>query len=282
MKNILFEIRDKLPSMTAVEQRVAKYVLEHSAEVIEMSAQTLAKASQTSPSAIVRFSRKMKLEGFPQLKLLLSANLGQNDVQPLVEELSENDSVPIIKQKVKMRLNYMVDQTNLLLSDEAVEKATYLLHQAETIFVYGVGASSLVAQDIYQKFMRIGKRVVYSQDLHLLLTSMVTIGDKGVLIAISNSGENHDLIRLVNHSVVTKMSVIAMTRNPTSTLGKKSDIVLQSSPGENIPLRAAATISLMAQLYVVDILFYAFAVMHYQETGEKIQATREAVSQLEK
>ncbi|MDR0921872.1 MAG: MurR/RpiR family transcriptional regulator [Lactobacillales bacterium] len=281
MQNILFEIQDKLPGMTSVEQKLGNYILNHSRQVLSMSAQTLAKESNTSPATAIRFAKKLGLEGFTQLKLLISANLSSVDTGRTAE-FAEDDSVNDIKEKMKTRMNYMVDQTNDLLDDKAIEGAALIIHQAETIFVYGIGASSLVAQDIFQKFTRIGKRVIQTQDLHMFLTSMVTLGDKGVLIAVSNSGENSDLRKLIKSPNVSGMPIIAITRNKKSTLAKSSDFVLISSSGENLPLRSAATISLMAQLYVVDILFYAFASHQYEETEKMIQKTREAVKQIDK
>ena len=50
----------------------------------------------------------------------------------------------------------------------------------------------------------------------------------------------------------------------------KSDIVLQTSSGEDVPLRSAATVSLVAQLYVVDVLFLLMQ-QNYKETLEKFK-----------
>lgn len=55
-------------------------------------------------------------------------------------------------------------------------------------------------------------------------------------------------------------------------IGEKSDIVLQTSSGEDVPLRSAATVSLVAQLYVVDVLFFAYAAKNYKETLEKFKS----------
>lgn len=46
-------------------------------------------------------------------------------------------------------------------------------------------------------------------------------------------------------------------------------------------MRTAATMSLMAQLYVVDILFYMFVSEHFTESYDKLEKTRDAIKLLE-
>ncbi|MEO2496961.1 SIS domain-containing protein, partial [Enterococcus faecalis] len=74
--------------------------------------------------------------------------------------------------------------------------------------------------------------------------------------------------------------IISITQDEKSVIGEKSDIVLQTSSGEDVPLRSAATVSLVAQLYVVDVLFFAYAAKNYKETLEKIQISRKNVERL--
>lgn len=73
------------------------------------------------------------------------------------------------------------------------------------------------------------------------------------------------------------MMVIGLTANADSPLAEKSSILLLTPIGGEAPLRSAATVSLTAQLYVVDVLFFAFAAKNYDETLEKIQQSKEAV-----
>lgn len=53
--------------------------------------------------------------------------------------------------------------------------------------------------------------------------------------------------------------------------------LLQSTSGDTFVIRAAATISLMAQLYVVDILFYTYLSNHYDYGMSVIQSTRDTI-----
>ena len=161
-----------------------------------------------------------------------------------------------------------------------MNEAVDLLEKTEVIFVYGLGASSLVAQDIYQKFTRLGRTVFTTLDHHLFASMLGSTEKPSVFIVISNSGTNKEASTLADLAKQQGIPIISITQDEKSVIGEKSDIVLQTSSGEDVPLRSAATVSLVAQLYVVDVLFFAYAAKNYKETLEKIQISRKNVERL--
>ena len=82
---------------------------------------------------------------------------------------------------------------------------------------------------------------------------MITEDD--VVIAISNSGESRELIDILNYCKRFGISIIAITKNPESSLGKAGNIVLVlPNNGEACPLGLAPTSSTTATLVLGDIL----------------------------
>lgn len=66
-----------------------------------------------------------------------------------------------------------------------------------------------------------------------------------------------------------KIPIIAITSRENSSLGQMADCILHSVSGEDYQMRTAATMSLMAQLYVVDILFICM----YQSILQKVMTS---------
>lgn len=165
--NTFLIIRQQYPSFSPVEKKIANYILDKGDEVLTLSVQEMSKRTQTSPAALVRFSRAIGLDGFAQLKQKLSASLASMDHPDDFEEVQQNEEVASIKSKIRTRMSNMIEQTNDVLNDESVEKAAAMLDHASMIFVYGVGASSLVAQDIFQKFTRIGKKMSFFHKIYI-------------------------------------------------------------------------------------------------------------------
>ncbi|MCD5002300.1 MurR/RpiR family transcriptional regulator [Enterococcus saccharolyticus] len=278
--NILFTIQNQLDSLSKAEKKLAQWILEHSAEVIHMSAKTLSEAAEISPATVVRFCYSLGLEGFPDLKLKLSANLPQIQ-EGLYSDIVPDESITTIKQKIKFKVIDGIEKNCELLEDEAIEQILHLLDHSEVIFTYGIGASGTVADDFYQKFLRVGRTVIFSQDAHLLSTAIVTNKESAFIFLISNSGEKKEVCRLASLAKNCQIPVVSMTSQPRSTLARLSDIVLHTTDGGEAPLRSSATNSLLVQLYSLDVLFSAYASKHYDETIIQLEQTKQAISQLE-
>jgi DNA-binding MurR/RpiR family transcriptional regulator len=279
--NILLTIQQNMKRLSPSAQKLAKYVLENPSEVTQLNTQELAETVGVSPATVVRFSKSMGLAGFTELKLKLAAVSGEDD-QALIEEVTADETVKSIKQKLALRLNHMIEQTNQQLDDVAVERTVDLFDEHPVIYVYGIGASALVAQDIMQKFTRIGRYVFYTQDEHLLLSSMAVQAEKSLLIVISNSGETAEVIHLAQAAQELDITVVALTGNDDSTLAKLANQVMTTISDEQVPLRVAATISLMAQLYTVDILFYNYVSRYFYESRVKVKQSRQLVARLKR
>lgn len=280
-QNIILTIQDHLGNLPGSEQKIAEYILKNTNEVINLSAQELAKKAGSSPAAIIRFCRSIEVSGFTDLKILLSANLGMIDTE-MYTEVENGETTAAIKQKLQHRVIHVVERTNEHLENKAIDLAVNEIEAAEIIYVYGVGASSLVAQDIYQKFTRLGRNVFFSMDHHLFASAIGTNHLKGIFIGISSSGMNQETVALAELSASKEMTVISLTADTASFLASNSDIVLLTPEGEEAPLRSAATVSLTAQLFVVDVLFFAYAAKNYDETLKEIRHSKRAVETVKK
>lgn len=278
----LLIIRQNYSNFTTVEKKIADYIFEVGEKMLEKSAQEVASEIGSSSAALVRFSRKLGYDGFSQLKQKLSASYAvHEDDEDYYKEVNDSETPSSIKNKLKVRVNHMVETTNAALSDDEIMAAVALIDEAESIFVFGIGASSMVAQDIFQKFSRIGKQVFFIQDAHLFVSSLLISDRKTIFIGISMKGETKEVIELARVVKGMKIPIIAITSREESTLGQMSDYILHSVSGEDYQMRTAATMSLMAQLYVVDILFYMFVSEHFTESYDKLEKTRDAIKLLE-
>lgn len=275
-QNIILTIQDHREQLPKSEQKIADYILENTNEIITLSAQELAKRAGSSPAAIIRFCHSMQVNGFTELKLLVSANLGSVTAD-MHTEVEKEETAEAIKQKLNVRFVHALERTADLLEDKDLAAILPEIKRAEIIYVYGLGASSLVAQDVYQKFTRLGKTVFYSLDHHLLASALGTNEKESLFIGISNSGKTSELIALVDIAKENGIYSIGITENRASPLAEKSDTVLLTVKGEEAPLRSAATVSLISQLYVIDVLFFYYASNNYDETLRKIQQSRTTV-----
>ena len=138
-------------------------------------------------------------------------------------------------------------------------KVVYALDQCQGhVVVTGMGKSGLIGQKIAATFSSIGLPSVF---LHAAEASH---GDVGVLsrgdivIAISNSGETEEIVKLLPTLNRIKCQLVAMTGNPASTLAKRCDHLLDISIKEEAcSMGLIPTASTTAALAMGDALAMA-------------------------
>ncbi|CAJ1230425.1 MurR/RpiR family transcriptional regulator [Lactiplantibacillus xiangfangensis] len=277
MTSVLFTIHEKLASFSNAEQKIGRYILNHTHAVIQMSTAELAAAADVSTATVARFGKTLIPDGgYPALKLQLSAEC--NVDQSLYDEINPQDDLTAVKSKLALRLTHTIEETNASLDDASLVKASQLIAEKDNVYVYGLGASNVAATDFEQKFIRVGKAVIHSQDTHLLAVGLTTQRETAVLFLVSNSGEKAESLELARLAHSMGVPIIVLTRNPGSTLGKLATIILVNDDSEEgQTARAAATTSLMAQLYVIDLLYYTFIANDYDHHIEQLVLSRDAI-----
>jgi arabinose-5-phosphate isomerase len=126
------------------------------------------------------------------------------------------------------------------------------------VIVTGMGKSGHVARKIAATLASTGTPAffVHAADASHGDLGMITSDD--VMLALSWSGETEELKDLITYSRRFRITLIAVTVNPDSTLGKAADIVLELPPvREACPHNLAPTTSSLMQLALGDALAIA-------------------------
>lgn len=174
--------------------------------------------------------------------------------------------------------------------DENLTKALDMIQETKgRIIVTGMGKSGHIARKIAATLASTGTPsfFVHPAEASHGDLGMVTNDDK--IIAISNGGESRELSDILLYAKRYGIPLIAITKNPESTLGKAGDIVLKlPDDGEACPLGLAPTSSTTATLVLGDVLAIAlmerkgFTKTDYKQRhpGGKLGAILQKVSDL--
>ncbi|MFD1900245.1 MurR/RpiR family transcriptional regulator [Enterococcus termitis] len=274
-ENIQGRIISILDTLPKSEQKIGNTILQDPSKVIDMTAAELANHAGTSPATVIRFCKKIDVPSFTQLKVRLSAEI-EVPVYEGYSDITANESVDEIKSKLLGNAYQSMQETVALLNEERVETIVDLLLAAPIIYVFGIGASYLVAENIAQKWNRIGKTVVCVQDSHVLVTILVSAPKEALFFCISHSGETKEVLRLVDVAQKHQLKTIGLSQFGNNTLTNKV-YSLQTVRSNEAVLRSAATTSLHDQFIVVDVLFYAYASRNFDRTLEMIQESKAEV-----
>jgi len=134
--------------------------------------------------------------------------------------------------------------------------------------VTGMGKGGLIGEKISATMASTGTPSLFLHSAEAIHGDLGRVTKDDIILAISNSGETEDLIRLL--PIIKKIGVrlIAMTGNTHSTLAKHSDVVLDVSvKKEACPLGLAPTASTTVTLAMGD----AIAVCLLEKKGFKEQ-----------
>jgi len=273
--NVILKIRSIYNSLTKAEKKVADYVLENVPEVIYLSITELAEKCGTGETTIVRFCRRIGLSGFQEFKLNIAKEIAEPETS-IHENISFNDPLEVLVQKITTENTLALSNTVKLLSLSELEKAVDAIINARKIQFYGVGASGYTALDAKYKFMRLGLNVDANLDAHIQAISAVSLTEKDVAVGISFSGSTKDTVETCKLAKEAGAKVIAITNYARSPITSVADIVLLTSAKET-PLRSGALTSKIAQLHILDILYTAVAVRLKDQTVNMLSKTAKAV-----
>ncbi len=123
------------------------------------------------------------------------------------------------------------------------------------VIVTGMGKSGHVGRKIAATLASTGTPSFFIHPAEASHGDLGMVTDDDVVIAISNGGESKELSDIITYCKRHDIGLIAITKNPESTLGKISDLVLKlPDNGEACPLGLAPTSSTTATLVMGDIL----------------------------
>ncbi|ARW19665.1 HTH-type transcriptional regulator HexR [Pediococcus pentosaceus] len=216
MKNILFTLSNDFEKFSRSEQKVARFMIDYPREVIQMNAEEISDRTQVSPATVVRLAKKICKSGLPGLKIQVASEIKVDD--SLYTEVNPSDDLDVMKHKLEFRISHAIGQTNQILLKDDVKKATDVVEQADDIYVFGMGASNLVAEDFQQKFIRIGKSVIQTLDTHLMAVGLAR--PNSVLIVVSDSGETKESCHITRVASSLNIPIIAITHARNSTIAK--------------------------------------------------------------
>ncbi len=135
------------------------------------------------------------------------------------------------------------------------------------VVVTGIGKSGLIGRKIAATFSSTGTPAIFLHPVEAMHGDLGVVSTGDVVIAISNSGETQELNALLPVFKDRNVPVIALTGNPASTLGRSSQVVVNTCVSkEACGLGLAPTASTTAALAMGDAMAVVLLEMrHFNE-----------------
>lgn len=272
MSNCCLRLKGLMNSFSPMEQKIARFILDFPHEVVNMSIDELANACGTSMSSVVRLCKSANYSGYKELCRMLFTELTYdrqesnpyNDVKP-------GDSTESIVQSVCNSNIKSIENTKAVLVTEDIDRAVDAICRAERVDFYGVGTSGIIALDAHNKFVRIHKLSMSSQDPHDQILCATSLKEGDVAVLISYSGDTKDILETAEVVRQTDATVVSITSYSKNPLSQKADICLYSS-SESL-IRSGVMGQRIGQLTIIDILYTSVVSRMYHDVKDHLDAT---------
>ncbi|MBL1419311.1 MAG: MurR/RpiR family transcriptional regulator [Alphaproteobacteria bacterium] len=277
--NVMTRLNARNEGFSPSERRIAAEIMASPSQVALYSSQVLAQKCNVSQSTIVKFCQTLGYKGYPALKLALSAELAHGEGRQQVHRnISSDDPMGAVAQKLYESKVAALSETMRLSNSDDIAGAVDLLFKAQRIIIFGVGGSSLVAQDLSGKLTKFGKAVLFSGDSHIQLANLASLTSDDLVIAISYSGRAKEVTVAIEHATKLDVPIIALFGYGSKPTTIENGIKLTCVADENL-VRSASIATRTAQLAVTDLLFVALS-QRFENVGERISASQKIVKDL--
>lgn len=202
--------------------------------------------------------------------------------------MSENKDIQSAKRTIDKEVEALRVMENAF--DESLSQALDILEKTTgKIIITGMGKSGHIGKKIAATLASTGAPSFFVHPAEASHGDLGMLDKSDVIIAISNGGESKELSDILIFSKRFGLPIIAITKNPESSLGKAGNIVLKlPNNGEACPLGLAPTSSTTATLVLGDVLAVAllerkgFSMTDYKQRhpGGKLGAILQKVSDL--
>ena len=272
MDKVSLKIKLIYKSLGAAEKKIADWIAENPGKIISLSIVDLAEKCKCSEATIVRFSRKVGLEGYQDLKIALASE----SKTTVSTSISADDTAIQMFDKACNEIYCSLELTKKALNPDALAVAADAICKAGKIALFGLGNSASVALDASHKFIRAGLNATACSDNHMQMIVASHLAEGDVAIGVSHSGSSKDIVEALKVAKEHGATTIAITNVGKSPIDKVSDVVLHTSSAET-DYTILALNSRIAQLAIIDTLYYYVVFNLSDKAIESIKETERAL-----
>lgn len=251
------------------EKKIAQYIIAHHKETVNMTITELAAASGTSVATVSRFCKKCGVDGFHHLKIGLAKEIVDNDTTMPISNTISRQEISQSLQNILANKIEELKQTISLINPNELNEILDCIKAANTVQFVAVGNTIPVALDGAFKLNQIGIRAIAETIWQTQLASSLNLNKEDVMIAISNSGESKQVVKMIQAAKQQGVTTIGITNNTNSSVGKEVDYHIQTATREKLFLNEFC-FSRVSATTVIEIL-YLFLTVGQEQSYEKVR-----------
>ena len=239
MTNPLVKIRSERDQMSAIERRIADFILDNAHLLRDYSSQQLASALGISQSSVVKFAQKFGFKGYPDLKYSIGETIARNGngqaALPVATQDDAGDAYLRLQEALRLSKAAAEEETRALNPRAQVEAIVDLIDGAGKVFVCGLGDDGLFAREFAVRLSLLGLLTVPHADPILMMANLSAARPGDVLLMFSEFGKLPELSQVSRQFQAFEGKVISITRHTANPLRAHADAALVVSAHDPEP-----------------------------------------------
>ena len=231
----LVKIRSERDQMSAIERRIADFVLENAQLLRDYSSQQLANALGISQSSVVKFCQKLGFKGYPDLKYSIGEAIARADASDVPEPVAPGHAVQAgLAGELWRRKTEAEEETRLINPPDTLDAVAQSVGNAGRVFLIGLGGDDIHARAFAQRLALLGILTVHNFDTAHMAASLSAAAPGDVLVVFSEHGRQPALCQLCRYFRDVGGRVVSVTRHTSNALRAHADVSLLVSAHDEL------------------------------------------------
>lgn len=236
----LVKIRSERDQMSAVERRIADFILENAQLLRDYSSQQLANALGISQSSVVKFTQKLGFKGYPDLKYSVGEAIARADngdtahvATQAATAFGESASGNLWRRKAESE-----EETRLINAQDTLQAVAEAIATAGAkgkVFMIGLGDDDIYARSFALRLSLLGIPSVHNFDAPRMAASVSAASAGDVLLVFSEHGHHPALCKIARFFRERRGRLITVTRHTSNPLRALADLALLVSAHDDRP-----------------------------------------------
>ena len=227
-KTVIETINENYDQIFSAERKVADFILSFPELAVNANVSELANYSNVSDATVIRFCKHIGYQGYYQLRIILSRDLGRKQVYESEDLSGEDQSVNGLFKMFAS--NFLKIGQNL--DDETILACASVIRNCNQAHVIAVGNTSPLALYMGFRLGRLGIRSSYGMIPEYFMNHINLAEKNDIVIAISQSGCSKLVVQGMELAKEKGLVTIAITAHKYSPVSRLADYLLLSTVGE--------------------------------------------------
>lgn len=272
--DIIAVVLDREPTLSRTNRKIAHAIVTEPRSFVEKPVEELVGWLGVSAPTITRFARSLDCDGLRDLKLKImgSMRVGPRYLESTTPPTALNEAAERILKRAQNSIVNAHEHFDLASAERAIE----LISNCRTLYAFGSGGvSSWLVDEVQNRFFRLGVRTVPSSDnqMQMMLAATVERGD--IVLGISLSGRNQELLRALGVAREYGATTMALT-NADSPVAMAVDLPLAVRTRDDGDILGPTSMR-YAFMIAIDILAYGAAIYRNGAAREKLRRIKQQV-----